>query len=596
MDELVLSKPLKFELLLVRWQMQETFVPRATAIRKTIERIVDSPDFEASERAARFLRYVVEETLQGRSDQIKAFSIGVDVFGRDESFDPQYDPAVRIEAARLRRALEHYYLLSGKNDPILIDIPKGSYVPTFAKKDTDGAAAPKHRMRSIRNRWWLLAPLVLVLILTAGWVQFRHLVWNTDARSVQLGPKILVLPFADLGNDDTSALYAAAITDELVGALAHFNEVAVFGVQTSRAVGGDDIANLREKLQADYVLEGSARTDDQTARVSARLIDTTSGAVRWSNIYEYRLSASELFRIPVETAAAVAGTVAQPNGILFNEANVSRLKKPPGDLEAYFCTLKYYVYSDTPTPAAHAVVRDCLEKTVAQFPGYATAWALLAYTVIDELRHRYNPRPEAAARALHAAREAIAIDPENARAHQAMATAHFYSGNAAEAFDAAERALALNPNDSDLLGQLGQIFGLAGQEERARELLGKALILNPGQADFNQLVLALVCYTQHDYVCAKTAIEKSEARQVPTYYGVAAMTYAQLGLDEKARASLADFNRIAPDFVPNLWAELSNRNIPFDNQLHIAEGLEKAGAKVPLPPEQPPGKQTTPAG
>lgn len=575
--------------------MQETDIPSAAAIRETVERIIASPDFEASDRAANFLRYVVEETLEGRSGQIKAFTIGMDVFGRDKSFDPQHDPAVRIEAARLRRALERYYLLSGKDDPIVIDIAKGSYVPSFSARASEKPASSKG-IRSTGYGRWILAPLILTLVGYLSWAQFGHLMEKSDAGSVQLGPKILVLPFADLGRSDTSALYAAAITDELVGALSHFKEVAVFGIQTSRAVGGENIANLREKLQADYVLEGSARTDDQTVRVSSRLIDTASGAVRWSNIYEHRLSAGELFRIPVETAAAVAGAVAQPKGIVFNEANVSRLKRPPGNLEAYICSLKYYVYRDSPAATVHAVVRDCLEKTVVRFPNYATAWALLAHTIIDELRHRYNPRPDAAARALHAAQEAIAVDPENARAHQAMATARFYSGNTAEAFDAAERALALNPNDSDLLGQLGQIFGLAGQKERARELLEKALILNPGRADFYQGVLAFVCYTQHDYVCAKTAIEKSDARQVPTYHAVAATTYAQLGLDEKARAALAEFNRMAPDFVPNLWAELSSRNIPFDDQLHIAEGLEKAGAKVPLPADRATRKETTPAG
>ena len=76
-------------------------------IRAAVERIVDSPDFTASDRARNFLRYVVEEALSGRADRIKAFSVAIEVFGRDETFDAQNDPVVRIEAGRLRRALEH---------------------------------------------------------------------------------------------------------------------------------------------------------------------------------------------------------------------------------------------------------------------------------------------------------------------------------------------------------------------------------------------------------------------------------------------------------------------------------------------------------
>jgi adenylate cyclase len=110
-----------------------------------LERVVASPDFAASDRARRFLRYVVEETLAGRAERIKAFSVAVEVFGRDESFDPQNDPVVRIEAGRLRRAMEHYYLLSGRNDPVVIEVPKGGYVPVFLTRDIapdTEAAAP----------------------------------------------------------------------------------------------------------------------------------------------------------------------------------------------------------------------------------------------------------------------------------------------------------------------------------------------------------------------------------------------------------------------------------------------------------------------
>ena len=87
--------------------------------------ILNSADFDATGREHRFLSHVVEETLSGRGDRIKAYSIAVEVFGRGESFDPQTDPIVRIEAGHLRRALERYYLTAGHADPILITIPKG---------------------------------------------------------------------------------------------------------------------------------------------------------------------------------------------------------------------------------------------------------------------------------------------------------------------------------------------------------------------------------------------------------------------------------------------------------------------------------------
>jgi hypothetical protein len=98
-----------------------------------LEDICATEDFRRSSRCSGFLRYVVGETLAGRTDRIKAYAIAVSVLGRDENFDPQVDPVVRIEASQLRRRLERYYLTGGVNSGIRIDLPKGSYVPTFIR-------------------------------------------------------------------------------------------------------------------------------------------------------------------------------------------------------------------------------------------------------------------------------------------------------------------------------------------------------------------------------------------------------------------------------------------------------------------------------
>ena len=101
-----------------------------------MDRILSSPDFSASKRRKGFLRFVVEEALAGRAEIIKAYTIAVTVFGRSKDFDSQVDPIVSVEAGRLRRALAQYYLTAGINNPLRIEIPKGTYVPAFiANKD-----------------------------------------------------------------------------------------------------------------------------------------------------------------------------------------------------------------------------------------------------------------------------------------------------------------------------------------------------------------------------------------------------------------------------------------------------------------------------
>jgi hypothetical protein len=116
--------------------------PTPEAVREQLERILSHPEFTASDRRKSFLRYVVEETLAGRADHLKGYSIAVSVLGRDDSFDPSADPVVRLEARRLRRELEHYYLTAGSGDPIHISVPKGAYVPTFEAGAEPAPVAP----------------------------------------------------------------------------------------------------------------------------------------------------------------------------------------------------------------------------------------------------------------------------------------------------------------------------------------------------------------------------------------------------------------------------------------------------------------------
>jgi adenylate cyclase len=106
-------------------------VPLAAEPRAELERVLASSDFPATPRNRKFLRFVVEKELAGLAGRIGAYVIGTEVFGRPESFDPINDPIVRIEAGKLRRDLETYYLKEGRRNPLRIGLPKGGYRPVF---------------------------------------------------------------------------------------------------------------------------------------------------------------------------------------------------------------------------------------------------------------------------------------------------------------------------------------------------------------------------------------------------------------------------------------------------------------------------------
>jgi len=120
----------------------------AEDIHNQLDRILQAARFRGSLRLTRFLKFVVETALAGEPASIKAYTIAVGALGRPSDFDPQHDPIVRVEAGRLRAALARYYAEEGRNDLIVIDIPRGIYVPVFRRRDSARPPPPAPAARA----------------------------------------------------------------------------------------------------------------------------------------------------------------------------------------------------------------------------------------------------------------------------------------------------------------------------------------------------------------------------------------------------------------------------------------------------------------
>ena len=130
-------------------------------VNQALKRILASDPFQRSERLTHFLSYVVEKTLQGQSADLKEYCIGVEVCGRKDTYDSRTDPVVRVEARRLRSAIDLYYANEGKDDAVQIQLPKGGYVPCFSFRNAadspldeiDPPALTPSLTRIVRWRW-----------------------------------------------------------------------------------------------------------------------------------------------------------------------------------------------------------------------------------------------------------------------------------------------------------------------------------------------------------------------------------------------------------------------------------------------------------
>src|SRR5215203_5688728 len=110
--------------------------PPISSVRSELALVLSSRGFANAPSLTALLEHIVEQTVDGHTDQLKEYTLGVEVFRRGASFDPRTETIVRVQARRLRDKLEQYYAAEGRSDPVVIELPKGHYVPTFHHRHT----------------------------------------------------------------------------------------------------------------------------------------------------------------------------------------------------------------------------------------------------------------------------------------------------------------------------------------------------------------------------------------------------------------------------------------------------------------------------
>lgn len=270
-------------------------MPPEQFVRAQLERILASASFAHSERSRRLLRFLVEQSLQGSSDALKESVIAVEVFRRRPSFDPQTDSIVRVEAHRLREKLNAYYEEEGQYDRISVELVKGSYVPIFRERSRPIRLwRAWFRVRSATS-WKIIAGAGLAA-LAAGAV-----IWWLTGRTEQVfrnPPSILVLPLADLSPNKDQGYVCEAVTEEVIQALAKFEDLRVVSRPSPLHHNGGKEDN------AALLLGGTVRKRDDTIRIIVRLVNAQNGSALWAQTYE--LESQEAQDNPEEAARVIA--------------------------------------------------------------------------------------------------------------------------------------------------------------------------------------------------------------------------------------------------------------------------------------------------
>lgn len=537
--------------------------PPAEAVREELGRILNSRTFARSQRQQRFLRHIVEKTIDGGTDSLKEQLLGIEVFDRGDEFNPRADNIVRVEARRLRQRLGEYYQAEGQDAPVVIECPSGAYIPQFSwrpEPGTPGAEASTDPPRTHRVRLWLT---VAILVLVAG----SGAVWYGFRRPASLA----VLPFTDHSAGAVDQYLADGIAEDILQALAEIPRLQVVARTSSFRFRGQTVeaSELGRRLGVAMLVEGSIHRTASRVRISIRLVNAGTGLQLWSGSED-----ADPGKLELAERALV-------NGMARALQMEPRRARPDhvAPAEAQNLLLEARYLSARGGDENHRRAEEKYRRALALDPLYGRAWAELARLLSLAAFHDYTEAPRLVPEVKTAARRAIDLDGASADASLALARvawSYDWDWPAAElawqkaldlnpsfgaarqsfalglmsrrrfreAVDQSRRAIELDPLSFAASNDLGVILYAARRYREAAEHARHSLSLAP-QSDYPRFLLGVALTAQGNHTESVAELE-SIARKLdrpPAVLGRLGYGYARAGRKSDAQAILQELMR-----------------------------------------------------
>ena len=457
--------------------------------RDALARVLQSAQLRSSDRLRQFLTYVVETEIAGKADDLKAFTIAVDVYGRDASFDPQTNSLVRAEAVRLRRALKSYYASDGVADPVRIDLSVGGYVPNYLEAQPEAPLAPQPVVRKgpPSHVQFVSALSLFIAVMTAGFVVYRTTLGASDAVADRNSgmPRIEVQPVQVLSSDPISVGEKQLISELLNSRLARFDDLAVFEFSSPNS--------------PDYRLVPLLLVENDKKSLELKLTQIATGRAVWSSSFSFPTFDS---RGLDDAVSRIAAYIAQPYGIIYS---VLRRYGTSPEMACVIRSFEFFrkIELDALMPAIR-----CLEEVIAQRPNF-----YIAHTALSRLslfRYQISDGGEAQkalALAGTYADMATAIAPERPRVFKTIFEVRFFQRRFEEAFAASAHALSLNPDATDILFRVGAAQIARDRVDEGLALIRRAQGLNGATPNWVKFYIFLAAYLSNDVDHQRIAFE-----------------------------------------------------------------------------------------
>jgi adenylate cyclase len=394
-------------------------------------------------------------------------------------------------------------------------------------------------------------------------------------------PSIAVLPFNNMSGDPEQEYFSDGITEDIITALSKISNLLVIARNSTFTYKGKsvDVRQISREQGVRYVLEGSVRKAGNHIRVTAQLIDATSGHHIWAERYDRELK--DIFVVQDEIMREI---VVALDVQLIEGEQARAWSSGTTNLEAWECVrLGSFnaVYSANPEVKLQA--KALLEKALDLDPSYAIAWVMLGwiyqqYVDVASIASDSNSPEAALASMLDCAQKALAADPSCADAYGLMAMYHLELKAFDQAKEMAEKAISLAPNNAQNLGEVSMVLNKTGNPQRALELKKRAMRACPMYRPGFLRGLGLSYYLLGQVDLAIRAFKESivrESEYLSAHTNLASI-YGELGRLEEAEEPVREILRLAPDFSVKAYMAGISFSDP-EVLTRMENGLLKAG-------------------
>jgi adenylate cyclase len=437
---------------------------------------------------------------------------------------------------------------------VLIDIPKGSYVPVFETRhgrSANGIEANIHLPNSI-----VTSPM--------------------PSANGHSKPIIAVLPFHNLSSDDSKDYFVIGIGEQLSTDLARFQNISVISYYSTYNYDSAllDLHEMKKSVNIDYVLTGSVRFINELARLNVQLILSENGQIVFTETYSRHLTPETIFDMQEEITGEILNIIADDNGIIvMNKAHASPFTKS-NNLSVQEAIYKYFDYTSDYNYEKFDSTIDSLEQAVKAEPHNALATALLSSLYMFNYCTKKELDTLQLQKACELAQAAVGLDPHCQHAQKALAWGLLYNNKKEKSCEVIERCIKLNPKAASIISVMALAYISLGEYALGFKWLLQTVVLNPVPHASAKFAFCLYYFHTGDYEESLKWIEKINAIETPLFRLI------RISLQGKLSKKKPETIHISTDH-PDDAVNIINRMI-MDPSLRsdIVDGWRLAGLNV----------------